>query len=166
MAQRALGAHWHRRTPEERAEFVRVFSDLLEQTYVDKIESYNNEKFAYMNERIDGRYAEVGSKMRTSKGEEFTLNYKLHRVGEDWRVYDLVVIHINMATYKSLFVSATSATVIPTEDGQHGQNQSFPNRALETGKRNFGTPRSKIYVAVFRSIARQDDPACGRGTIQ
>src|SRR5215468_12193278 len=35
MAQRTLGAHWQRRTPEEQAEFIRVFGDLLEQTYVD-----------------------------------------------------------------------------------------------------------------------------------
>ena len=54
MAQRALGAHWQRRTPEEQREFIRVFSDLLEQTYVDKIESYNNEKFIYTNEQSAG----------------------------------------------------------------------------------------------------------------
>src|SRR5262245_46295152 len=73
MAQRSLGAHWQRRTPEEQAEFIRVFGDLFEQTYVDKIESYNNEKFIYTNERIDGHYAELGSKMRNAKGEEFTI---------------------------------------------------------------------------------------------
>ena len=60
-----MGAHWQRRTPEEQAEFIKIFSDLLEQTYVDKIESYNNEKFIYTNERMDGRYADVNSKMRT-----------------------------------------------------------------------------------------------------
>jgi phospholipid transport system substrate-binding protein len=104
MAQRSLGAHWQRRTPEEQAEFIKIFSDLLEQTYVDKIESYNNEKFIYLNERIDGPYAEVGSKMRTSKGEEFTINYKLHRVGEDWKVYDLVIENISlMNNYRSQF---------------------------------------------------------------
>jgi phospholipid transport system substrate-binding protein len=104
MAQRSLGAHWQRRTPEEQTEFIKVFSDLLEQTYVDKIESYNNEKFIYANERIDGPYAEVSSKMRTSKGEEFTINYKLHRVGEDWRVYDLVIENISLINnYRSQF---------------------------------------------------------------
>jgi phospholipid transport system substrate-binding protein len=104
MAQRALGAHWQRRTPEEQREFIKVFSDLLEQTYVDKIESYNNEKFIYGNERIDGPYAEVSSKMRTSKGEEFTINYKLHRVGEDWKVYDLVIENVSlMNNYRSQF---------------------------------------------------------------
>ena len=92
------------RTPEEQTEFIKVFSDLLEQTYVDKIESYNNEKFIYTNERIDGSYAEVSSKMRTSKGEEFTINYKLHRVGEDWRVYDLVIENVSlMNNYRSQF---------------------------------------------------------------
>ena len=104
MAQRTLGAHWQRRTPEEQAEFIRVFSDLLEQTYVDKVESYNNEKFIYTNERIDGPYAEVGSKMRNSKGEEFTINYKLHRAGEDWRVYDLVIENVSLVNnYRSQF---------------------------------------------------------------
>lgn len=104
MAQRSLGAHWQRRTPEEQTEFIKVFSDLLEQTYVDKIESYNNEKFIYANERIDGPYAEVSSKMRTSKGEEFTINYKLHRMGEDWRVYDLVIENISLINnYRSQF---------------------------------------------------------------
>jgi phospholipid transport system substrate-binding protein len=104
MAQRSLGAHWQRRTPEEQTQFIKVFSDLLEQTYVDKIESYNNEKFIYTNERIDGSYAEVSSKMRTSKGEEFTINYKLHRVGEDWKVYDLVIENVSlMNNYRSQF---------------------------------------------------------------
>src|SRR5215510_6814855 len=104
MAQRTLGAHWQRRTPEEQTEFIKVFSDLLEQTYVDKIESYNNEKFIYTNERIDGSYAEVGGKMRNSKGEEFTINYKLHRAGEDWRVYDLVIENVSLVNnYRSQF---------------------------------------------------------------
>ena len=104
MAQRSLGAHWQRRTPEEQTEFIRVFGDRLEQTYVDKIESYNNEKFIYTNERIDGPYAEVGSKMRNAKGEEFNINYKLHRVGEDWRVYDLVIENVSLINnYRSQF---------------------------------------------------------------
>src|SRR5215831_19699631 len=99
-----LGAQWQRRTPEEQTEFIKIFGDLLEQTYVDKIESYNNEKFIYTNERIDGPYAEVNSKMRNSKGEEFNINYKLHRAGEDWRVYDLVIENVSLVNnYRSQF---------------------------------------------------------------
>jgi len=89
---------------EEQTEFIKIFSDLLEQTYVDKIESCNNEKFIYTNERIDGPYAEVNSKMRNSKGEEFSINYKLHRAGGDWRVYDLVIENVSLVNnYRSQF---------------------------------------------------------------
>ena len=71
---------------------------------MNKIESYNNEKFIYLNERIDEPYAEVGSKIQTSKGEEFTINYKLHRVGADWRVYDVVVENVSLVNnYRSQF---------------------------------------------------------------
>jgi len=104
MAQRSLGPHWQRRSANERIEFMKVFSDLLEKSYVDKIESYNNEKFIYTNEKINGTYAEVDSKLQTSKGEEFVISYKLHRVGEDWRVYDLVIENVSLVNnYRSQF---------------------------------------------------------------
>ena len=96
---------------EEQTEFIKIFSDLLEQTYVDKIESCNNEKFIYTNERIDGPYAEVNSKMRNSKGEEFSINYKLHRAGADWRVYDLVVENVSLVNnYSSQFNRVLSSS--------------------------------------------------------
>jgi hypothetical protein len=52
--------------PEEQTEFVRIFTTCWRKTYVDKIESYNNDKFIYTNEKMDGRHAEVCSKMRSS----------------------------------------------------------------------------------------------------
>ena len=104
MAQRSLGPHWQRRSANERIEFMKVFSDLLEKSYVDKVESYNNEKFIYTNEKINGTYAEVDSKLQTSKGEEFVISYKLHRLGEDWRVYDLVIENVSLVNnYRSQF---------------------------------------------------------------
>jgi hypothetical protein len=71
-----------------------------------------------------------------------------------------------MATYNLLSVSAVSATVIPTENGLDAKEKPVSNRTLEAGTRSLGTPRAKIYVAVFRGLARQDDPACCPGTIQ
>ncbi len=104
MAKRALGTHWHRQTPEKQREFVRIFSYLLEKAYVGRIDSFNNEKFIYMSERIDEPYAEVDSKILTSKGEEFTINYKLHRVGDEWKIYDLVAENISLVNnYRSQF---------------------------------------------------------------
>ena len=104
MAKRSLGAHWRKRTPEDKSEFVRIFTDLLEKAYLGRIESFNDEKFIYTHERIEGPYAEVRSKILTSKGEEFKMNYKLHRVGEEWKIYDVVVEDISLVNnYRSQF---------------------------------------------------------------
>ncbi len=104
MAKRALGANWRRRTPKEQDEFVRLFSDLLERAYADTIESYSDEKIVYVGERLDGGYADISSKVLTSKGEEFSLNYRAHFVGSEWRVYDVVVENISMVNnYRSQF---------------------------------------------------------------
>ena len=58
-ARRALGTHWQARTPAEREEFVRVFRDLLEQTYVARIDEYGGERLEYVGERVDGDSAIV-----------------------------------------------------------------------------------------------------------
>ena len=44
MAKRSLALHWKNRTPQEQKEFVSLFSDLLEDTYIRKIERYEDEK--------------------------------------------------------------------------------------------------------------------------
>ncbi len=101
-AKRSLGSHWRRRTPEEQREFVRIFTDLLEKAYVGRIESYTNEKFVYAGEKIEENYAEVNSKVMTSKGEEFKIDYRLRRVGNEWKIYDVAVEDISLVNnYRS-----------------------------------------------------------------
>ena len=104
MGKRALGANWRRRTAKEQDEFVRLFTDLLERAYADTIESYRDEKILYVGERLDGGYAEVNSKIFTGRGDEYSLNYRAHFVGGEWRVYDVVVENISMVNnYRSQF---------------------------------------------------------------
>jgi phospholipid transport system substrate-binding protein len=104
MARRSLGGQWRRLTPKEQEEFVRLFTDLLERAYIDRIESYSDEKFAYIRENLDKDYAEVMSRIVTNKGEEFSLNYKVHLVGSEWKVYDVVVENISLVNnYRSQF---------------------------------------------------------------
>jgi phospholipid transport system substrate-binding protein len=111
MAKRALGANWRRRTPHEQEEFVRLFSDLLERAYAETIESYTDEKILYVGERLDGSYADVNSKIVTRKGEEFSINYRAHLIGSEWRVYDVVVENISMVNnFRSQFNRVISSS--------------------------------------------------------
>ena len=104
MARRALGANWRQRTPREQEEFVRLFTDVLERSYAGIIESYTDEKIFYTNERIDGTFADVASKILTGKGDEYSINYKAHLVNNEWKVYDVIAENISLVNnYRSQF---------------------------------------------------------------
>jgi phospholipid transport system substrate-binding protein len=104
MAKRSLGSQWQRRTPEEQREFTKVFTGLLEDRYLDQIESYDGEKFHYLRENQDQDLADVDTKIVNKKGEEFAIDYKLHRVEGDWRIYDIVIENISLVNnYRSQF---------------------------------------------------------------
>ncbi|MGH7810028.1 MAG: MlaC/ttg2D family ABC transporter substrate-binding protein, partial [Candidatus Binatia bacterium] len=109
MAKRSLGANWRRRTPQEQEEFVRLFTDVLERAYADIIESYSDEKIVYLHERVDAGFADVNSKIITGKGQEYTLNYKAHFVGNEWKVYDVVAENVSLVNnYRSQFTRVIS----------------------------------------------------------
>jgi phospholipid transport system substrate-binding protein len=104
MARRSLGAEWRNHTPKEQEEFTQLFTDLLERAYIEQIESYTNEKFIYGKETIDSDFAEVQSRIVTTKGEEYMLNYRLRQAGKEWKIYDVVVENISLVNnYRSQF---------------------------------------------------------------
>jgi phospholipid transport system substrate-binding protein len=104
MAKRSLGPHWARRTSEEQREFVKIFAALLGRIYTDKIESYTSQTILYTREIEDKDYAEVDTKIVTNKREELSINYKLHSVNNEWKVYDLVIEDISVVNnYRSQF---------------------------------------------------------------
>lgn len=104
MAKRSLGPQWQRLSPKQRQEFVAVFTDLLEEAYVDQIESYQGEKVVFVREAQEKGFAEVESKVVTPKGEEFVMHYKLHPADKEWKVYDIVVENISLVNnYRSQF---------------------------------------------------------------
>jgi phospholipid transport system substrate-binding protein len=104
MAKRSLGAEWRRRTPAEQKEFVRLFTALLKDSYVDSIESYRGEKVVYRGESQDGDYADVGTKMIDKRGQEFAIDYRLNLEGSEWKVYDVIIENISIVNnYRSQF---------------------------------------------------------------
>jgi phospholipid transport system substrate-binding protein len=104
MAKRSLGADWQRRTPEEQQEFVKLFTELIESSYVSNLDSYNGEKVIFTGDKQDGEYAQVDTKITSNKGEESTVSYKLRQSGSDWKIYDVVIENISIVNnYRSQF---------------------------------------------------------------
>jgi phospholipid transport system substrate-binding protein len=103
-AKRSLGRHWAARTPAERDEFVKLFSDLLERSYVSKIELYGGEKIQYTGDTVDGDLATVRSKIVTRQGTEVPIEYRMLRRGEQWLVYDVVIEGVSLvSSYRTQF---------------------------------------------------------------
>ena len=104
MAQRALARHWNQRTPEEKKEFTRLFGDLLEKTYLTKVEGYSGEKVQYEGESVDGNYAVVKIKIVTEKNVDIPIEYRLKKEAADWFVYDISIEGVSLVNnYRSQF---------------------------------------------------------------
>lgn len=93
MARRSLGRPWKDQTPEKREEFVRLFKQLLFNTYVDRVEGYtgSQEKILYSGEKIQGDYAMVQTKIAGYKASDVAVDYRMRIDGADWKVYDVIV---------------------------------------------------------------------------
>jgi phospholipid transport system substrate-binding protein len=105
MARRSLGAEWRRITPEQQQEFVELFADLLRNAYTGNIESYKGEKVSYARETRDENYAMVETILRSPEGAQYAIDYRLHLVAGDWKVYDVVIENISMVNnYRAQFI--------------------------------------------------------------
>jgi phospholipid transport system substrate-binding protein len=103
-ARRSLARHWQGRTPAERDEFVQLFSDLLERSYISKVELYGGEKIQYLGDAIEGEQAKVQTKLLTKSGSEIPIEYRMHRKGDRWLVYDVIIEGVSLvANYRTQF---------------------------------------------------------------
>jgi phospholipid transport system substrate-binding protein len=103
-ARRALGRHWQGRTPAEREEFIQLFADLLEQSYIARIDEYGGERIRYVGESIDGDYATVRARILTRKGTEVPVESRMLRRAERWLIYDVLIENISLVNnYRSQF---------------------------------------------------------------
>ena len=107
ISRRTLAIHWQARTPAEREQFTVLFGDLLEQSYISKIESYSGEKIQYVGETIDGNQAVVRTKIISKQGTETPVDYRmLLQDGGRWRTYDVTIEGVSLvANYRSQFNS-------------------------------------------------------------
>ncbi|MBD0315734.1 MAG: ABC transporter substrate-binding protein [Nitrospiraceae bacterium] len=103
MSKRTLGAQWSRLTPDQRTEFVDLFKGFLSDRYAGRIDDYSGEQVQYLNERLEGPYAEVRTKLVSSK-VEIPMDYRLINKDGRWYAYDIIADGISLVkNYRSQF---------------------------------------------------------------
>jgi phospholipid transport system substrate-binding protein len=110
-ARRSLGRHWHARTPPEREEFIQLFSDLLEASYISTVEQYSGEKIVYGGDTIDGDQATVRTKLITKQGTDTPVDYRMLKKEDKWMVYDVSIEGVSLiANYRTQFTKIIQAS--------------------------------------------------------
>ena len=105
MAKRSLGGQWDKLAERGRQEFVDLFTEFLTATYVEQIHSYSGEEVTFLNERVEGDYAEVTTIM-VGKKTETPMDYRLMMKGGEWKAYDVVIDGISLVqNYRGQFAA-------------------------------------------------------------
>jgi phospholipid transport system substrate-binding protein len=106
MARRTLARHWAARSEAEKKEFTSLFADLLERTYLDRVEGYSGQKVVYEGENVQGDYATVDVQIKSREGRGIPVDYRLKKVEDKWFIYDVVIEGVSLINnYRTQFNS-------------------------------------------------------------
>jgi phospholipid transport system substrate-binding protein len=106
LARRSLAQHWAQRTPDEKKEFIQLYRELLERTYLNKVQDYSGETVRYEGENIESDYATVKVRILTAKNTEISVDYRVMKKENHWLVYDISIEGVSLVNnYRSQFNS-------------------------------------------------------------
>lgn len=106
MSRRTLARHWARRNNKEKKEFIELFGNLLERTYMDKVGDYAGERAIYRGEKVDGDYGVINVMIVGHQDREIPVMYRMKKKGGKWYVYDVSVEGVSLINnYRTQFNS-------------------------------------------------------------
>jgi phospholipid transport system substrate-binding protein len=97
MTKRSLGPHWTKLASAEQGEFVDGLTYRLLVTYGRTVRASGDEKVVFKKETLDGAYANVESTV-VGGNSDTLIDYRLHEVNGQWRVYDMVIEHVSIVS--------------------------------------------------------------------
>jgi phospholipid transport system substrate-binding protein len=133
MAQSILGPGWRSASQPEQERFVDLFSKMLINLYMGRIEAYTNETVEYDKEEVQDNRASVETNIVT-KDAKIPLRYSLIDKGGEWLVYDVVIEGVSLIrNYR------TSYREILRNDGMEGLLTRIETKLKELESGNQGT---------------------------
>ena len=144
MAQRSMGQHWRTLTPQQQQEFVALFTDLLEASYVNRIESSSggSRRCVIPKRKLPMTQATVHTEVINERDLAATVEYRLLHKNGDWQVYDIVIEGVSLVNnYRTQFNS------IILKDSYAGLVKQM---RLKREQEQAGSPRRGESVALYR----------------
>jgi len=108
---RALGKHWKERTQTEQDEFIILFSNLLVETYLGRIDGYltgttsfSHQNITYLDERATEAYTLVTTDVQLDGTKKIPVLYRMETIDGTWKVTDIAIEGISLLkNYRAQF---------------------------------------------------------------
>jgi phospholipid transport system substrate-binding protein len=115
MAKRSLEQTWNTLSQAQRAQFVRLFTELLKASYADKLDDFAKSTVTYQGESQKGGSAEVRIVV-TRPNDKIPVRFQLLNGPQGWMVYDLIIEEVslvdNFRTEFDRIIKASSFTAL------------------------------------------------------
>lgn len=107
LAKEALGPYWDERTPEERKEFQALLTELVQRAYRKNLRKTLDYEVSFKGQDSakSGYLVQTVAHHKTNpRAEQVTIDYALHKVQGQWRVYDIITEGSSLVSnYRSQF---------------------------------------------------------------
>lgn len=106
MTALAVGRHWREASNEQQAALVREFRTLLVRTYSTALTANKIQAIEVKPVRMADADTEVTvrTEVSVSNAQAFPIDYKMLKVGGNWKVYDVAVEGVSLVTnYRNSF---------------------------------------------------------------
>jgi phospholipid transport system substrate-binding protein len=135
MAQRSMAQHWRTLTPQQQQEFVELFTELLERSYISRIENYKAgpQGVRYPKEEITGDRAIVHTEIMSGRDLPIAVDYHLLHKDGDWKAYDIVIEGVSLVNnyriqFNTIILKDSYAGLVKQMRTKLAQEQAVPDK--------------------------------------
>lgn len=103
----ALGRYWRTATPEQKNEYLSLFNEMIVGVYSRRFSEYQGQVLTVTGSRAEGANdAIVFSVVKQESGPDISVDWRVRKSGNDYKVIDVIVEGVSMAmTQRSDFAS-------------------------------------------------------------
>lgn len=103
LAQRVLALNWKSRTDQEKEQFIALFSQVLETTYINRLKSYSDEEVTFNKQIVNNDKGIVYSEI-VKNNQEIPIVYRVKEVKGQWLIYDIIIEGVSLVqNYRQQF---------------------------------------------------------------